>query len=302
MSKLARKFKVMDMRVKGFYGSKARWWMNAMQYDKKYNGDYSSSQKTWAYKNGFLPEIAERYGVNDSNKADAISVYDYAYLYPVNDIFRKWIKDRVTTRNVLKPYKQYLPDLYYHLYMRDGEPMIIKLADCPEGYEESFESILQMVRDKKKIYFARTTGFIHDIIRYEDGTYYFNATEMESEQMLMEFILRRLRKSIRVIMPIDEEHPEFFNGTEGRPTVLRLMVYNKYADNPRVGQAYLRYYTAKSVTDDFNEMGEQIGDNVQAFKEDDNNLDQHMLTFEHHFLTNQRPHLELEPSPQTATD
>jgi len=274
MSKLSRKFKVMDMRVKGFYGSKARWWMNAMQYDKKYNGDYSSSQKSWAYDNGFLPEFVERYDINDSNKDSAISIYDYAYIYPVNDIFRKWIKDRVTTRNVLKPYKQYMPELYYHIYQRDGAPMIIKLADCPEGYEDTIESVLQLIRDKKQVYFARTTGFVHDIIRYEDGVYHFNATQMEDEEMLLRFMERRIKKSIRVIMPIDEEHPDFFNGTVGRPTVLRLMVYNKYADNPKVGQAYLRYYTTKSVGDDFNEMGEQIGDNVQAFNEDDGNQDQ----------------------------
>ncbi len=33
---LLRKFKIMHMRINGFYGGKARWWLNAKQYDEKY--------------------------------------------------------------------------------------------------------------------------------------------------------------------------------------------------------------------------------------------------------------------------
>ena len=98
MSSLIRKFKSMDMRIKGFYGAKARWWLNSVQYSKNHSTGYSEDEKKWAYKHGFLPEIVERYGINDSNVKDFISVHDYCYIYPVNDIFRKWIKDRVTTR------------------------------------------------------------------------------------------------------------------------------------------------------------------------------------------------------------
>ena len=52
---LLRKFKVMHMRINGFYGGKARWWLSAKQYDQKYNTKYTSAQKKWAYKHGFLP-------------------------------------------------------------------------------------------------------------------------------------------------------------------------------------------------------------------------------------------------------
>ena len=269
MRKIARKFKVMDMRVKGFYGAKARWWMNSMQYDKKYNTDYNGQEKNWAYKNGFLPEIVNRYGINETNKSDYISVYDYAYLYPVNDIFRKWIKDKVTTRNVLKPYKEYLPEAYFHLYMRDGSPMIIKLADCPENLGDGIEDVLQLIRDKKQVYFAKTAGFLHDIIKYEDEKYYYNDEKMNREELL-EKMERVLKRSIRIIMEINEEHEDFCSGIEGSPTVLRLLVYNKYADNPKIGQAYLRYNTQIVEGDDgvFDEMGERVGDNVEEFKGD----------------------------------
>ena len=55
------------MRINGFYGAKARWWLNSVEYDRKYNTAYSAAQKKWAYKNGFLPAIAERYNINAQN-------------------------------------------------------------------------------------------------------------------------------------------------------------------------------------------------------------------------------------------
>ena len=42
---LLRKFKIMHMRINGFYGGKARWWLSAKQYDQKYNTQYTASPK-----------------------------------------------------------------------------------------------------------------------------------------------------------------------------------------------------------------------------------------------------------------
>ena len=73
---LLRKFHVMNMRINGFYGARASWWLSAKQYDEKYNTKHTASQKKWAYKNGFLPSVVERYGINDANRQDFISLYD----------------------------------------------------------------------------------------------------------------------------------------------------------------------------------------------------------------------------------
>ena len=43
---LLRKFKIMHMRINGFYGGKARWWLNAKQYDEKYNQNYTEREKS----------------------------------------------------------------------------------------------------------------------------------------------------------------------------------------------------------------------------------------------------------------
>ncbi len=115
-------------------------------------------EKKWAYKHGFLPSVVERYGINDDNYEDFISLYDYCHIFPVNDIFRKWINDRVTTRDVLKPFAEYLPRQYFQLYKRDSDVQIIKLLDCPDEYEDTYEGILQLIQDKGKLSIAKTLG------------------------------------------------------------------------------------------------------------------------------------------------
>ena len=47
--------------------------------------------------------------------------------------------------------------------------MIICLADCPEEYGDDFEGIIRLIKAKGIVSFARTTGIIHDIIKYVDG-------------------------------------------------------------------------------------------------------------------------------------
>lgn len=239
MKKFIKKTKIMDMRVKGFYRSKARWWLGSVDYDKQFNTAYSDSQKKWAYDHGYLPEFVDRYNINENNLDEHVSIYDYCHIYPVNDLFRKWLKDRVTTRKVLKPYKDYLPKAYYHLYLRDGEPMIIKLEDCPDQYGDSFEDILAFLREKKRFSFAKTSGYIHDVIKFDGNSYFYN-TETMTEQQLVEAIKEQINIGIRVILEYVENDGPFASKVEGRPNILRLMVYNKYADNPRIGQAYLR--------------------------------------------------------------
>lgn len=185
---LLRKFKIMHMRINGFYGGKARWWLNAKQYDEKYNQNYTEREKKWAYKHGFLPSVVERYGINDDNYEDFISLYDYCHIFPVNDIFRKWINDRVTTRDVLKPFAEYLPRQYFQLYKRDSDVQIIKLLDCPDEYEDTYEGILQLIQDKGKLSIAKTLGTNFITLAYENGQYAIDDEIVSDEELINKII------------------------------------------------------------------------------------------------------------------
>ena len=236
--KIVRKSKVYKMRIEGFTRKRARRWLRAVRMDNAYDNGISQKDKNWAHQHGFTSSIVRRYGINDSNVDQFISLYDYLYLYPINDIFRKWLKDRVTTRSVLKPFHDYLPKQYFHMYFRDGEPMIIRLLDCPEGYSDDYDGLLQLLRDKGRLAFARTSGCTQDVLKYEDGKYFFNDEEF-SEKDLVAYINEIINGRIRVVMEYLEEDL-LPSGMEVNSNVLRLIVYNKYADNPKIGQAYFK--------------------------------------------------------------
>lgn len=233
---LLRKFRIMHMRINGFYGGKARWWLNAKQYDQKYNTEYTAAQKKWAYKHGFLPSVVERYGINDSNADQFISLYDYCHIFPVNDIFRKWINDRVTTRNVLKPFAQYLPAQYFQLYRRDNGIQIIKLLDCPDEYEDSYEGILDLIRDKGAVSVAKSLGTNFITLSFEDGQYFFDDEPVTDEELI-----NRIIDSLGILVIMERvQCGQAMKALEpGDNNYLKLIIYNKHGDNPKVGQAYL---------------------------------------------------------------
>ena len=262
---LLRKFKVMHMRINGFYGGKARWWLSAKQYDQKYNTKYTSAQKKWAYKHGFLPAVVERYGINDSNVQDFISLYDYCHIFPVNDIFRKWINDRVTTRDVLKPFSQYLPKQYFHLYRRDTSTQIVKLLDCPAEYEESYDGILQLIRDKGKVSLAKQLGTNFITLSYENGRYFFDGEEISDEDLILKI---QDARNILVIMEYVESGGAMKALEPGNNNYLKLIFYNKHGDNPKVGQAYLSLNASRKT-----DSGELFEDEGSVSMGDEEDLD-----------------------------
>lgn len=302
---LLRKFKIMHMRINGFYGGKARWWLNAKQYDEKYNQNYTEREKKWAYKHGFLPSVVERYGINDDNYEDFISLYDYCHIFPVNDIFRKWINDRVTTRDVLKPFAEYLPRQYFQLYKRDSDVQIIKLLDCPDEYEDTYEGILQLIQDKGKLSIAKTLGTNFITLAYENGQYAID-DEIVSDEELINKIIDSL--GILVIM----EYVECGQATKtiepGNANYLKLIVYNKYGDNPKVGQAYLSINASKQYSnheffyaEGTISMGnEEDLDSKSDMQAKDTEIDQDDDTIGRNFMENEVV-LPLQGQPQKVT-
>lgn len=173
---------------------------------------------------------------------DFISLYDYCHIFPVNDIFRKWINDRVTTRNVLKPFAQYLPEQYFHLYRRDTDIQVVKLLDCPAEYEESYDGILQLIRDKGKVSLAKTLGTNFITLACEDGQYSIDGEAVSDEELISR--IQDIR-SVLVLMEYVECGQAMKSLEPSNSNYLKLIVYNKYGDNPKVGQAYLSLNTGK---------------------------------------------------------
>lgn len=100
------------------------------------NKENSLKEKFWAYNRGFLSPKIKEYGLTEENYKLYISDFEYYKLYPINNQFRTWIDDKVTTRYILSPFDEYLPKYYCHIQKRG---VIIPLLD---GQSINSEKIL----------------------------------------------------------------------------------------------------------------------------------------------------------------
>ena len=117
----------------GFTGGEARRWVREVYRHKTRNYGFTHGQTNWAIRHGFMPEQVERLGITKENVGDYISAKDYAYLRPLNGTYSKWITDKVTIHTIFKPFRQYMPEMYYQISKRYDETVIIPLAKDKRG-------------------------------------------------------------------------------------------------------------------------------------------------------------------------
>lgn len=205
--------KLSKMYVDGFKRSRARWWLGAKDNVLKNDDMHTSEEKAWALSRGFVPSIVKRYGIDEDNIDDFVSLKDYAFIYPINDIFKKWLADRVTTRKILKPFKDHLLNFYFHLYIRDDDPMVVKLDDCPEQYPASLEGVLEMLRDRKALYVMKTYGLDYDTITYVGPPKKGETAKAATEKVVRNFACtgweeddeKEMKRLVNLFAPIDDE-------------------------------------------------------------------------------------------------
>ncbi|MCI5594673.1 MAG: hypothetical protein MR358_08735, partial [Clostridiales bacterium] len=91
--------------ARGFTGRQAKLWVRKLYRDFTDRNGYSMGQKLWAYRHGFMPQQVDVFGITRDNYKDFISEREYIYLRPLNGKYSKWVNDRVTVRNIFKPFK-----------------------------------------------------------------------------------------------------------------------------------------------------------------------------------------------------
>ncbi len=104
-------------------------------------------QKMWAHRRGFYSNRIDLYNLTEDNYKFFLSDFTYYKLHPINNIFSRWIDDKLTMRLILEPFSEYLPEYFYHLV--DGE--VIRLLDCPESSGNSMEDIITLLMNYKAL-------------------------------------------------------------------------------------------------------------------------------------------------------
>lgn len=223
---------------KGFTGGEARRWVREVYRHKTRNYGFSRKETSWAIKRGFMPEQVAQMGLTEENYRDYISAKDYAFLRPLNGTYSKWITDKVTIHTIFKPFRQYMPAVYYQLSKRYDETQIIPLYDDNAG--DTWDDVLELIREKKAVTAAASNGAYASTVEYRDGSFWFDGKKL-SEQNL-EKKLESFFATI-VIKEKIETSDLVDNG------VLNLIVFNEFGDNPTIGDAFFVFdeYETKTL-------------------------------------------------------
>ena len=247
---LIKRFVLWRMRKKGYSDYMSREWMNTVLGNLFQDKETPLKTKLWCYRRGFMPWRIHQYDLTEENFMEHLSDRDYMYLHQINNSYKKWIEDKMTFRLVLEPFKQHLPEYYFQIIQRDDKQILLRLPDCPNEYETTFDEMFRMLRDKGRLALKAASG-THGVgfykMHYEDGKYYMNnkeTTEAGIRRIINSF------KSFYVVTEYINMHDEIKNIYEGSVNTIRIMMLNRDGHHPELMDAYMRIGSKKSgVTD-----------------------------------------------------
>ena len=237
---IKRKFRLSLMK-KGFSSYMSYEWIRMMIEDLKKAKNYSLSEKIWWFRRGFRPWRIPQYYITKENYKEVISDRDYCYLHPINNTYVKWINDKVSMRYILEPFKEHLPEYYFHILRRYGNKTdVVPLIDCPEGYEQSYEGILHLLEDKGDLALKMSSG-THGIgfrkLSYRNGIYFMNNKFCHKEDIIKYF---DSRTAFYVITNYVNSHRDIKNIYPNSTNTVRIMVINENGISPIIASAFMR--------------------------------------------------------------
>jgi len=159
---------------------------------------------------------------------EKITPEQYEYLLPINEKYSKWIDDRISAMRVYKPFLHLFEAIYYHFYKRNG-----KWHFLSEAYEESFDGILELVKEKS-VTLTDSKNLKRVVIP--------SVFDLESEKAMASLETLILDDSMRsdnwntdvgIISEVIERHGL------ANDELLRVYMLNTEGNNPRIGDIFL---------------------------------------------------------------
>lgn len=238
------------MRRRGFSFYMANEWFETVCNNLLHDHQTPLKRKLWCYRAGFMPWRIEQYGLTENNYREVLSDRDYMYLHQINNSYKKWIEDKMTFRYVFEPFKQFLPKYYFQIIQRDDKQVLLKLQDCPVGYETTFDDMFRLLREKGKLAFKSASG-THGVgfykVEYRDEGYFLN------NKRSSEYSLRKTIDGFRSFYIVTEYvtmHDEIKKLYPESVNTIRILMLNRDGHHPQILDAYMRIGSVSSgVTD-----------------------------------------------------
>ena len=220
------------------------WFMlNSWNKDAEKDMDtstHSIDEIKWCHEKGFLSYRIDQYGLNKENYQMFLSDRDYRWLRPLNPKYRKMIKNKITPNHMFQRFPGLMPDVYYSILKRNGQTVLLKNINCPEGYDANIESLMRLIKEKRTLAFKRLTG-AHGLgfmkVEYKLGHFKVNNEQM-SPKKFKNMILSL--EDTYLVTEFLKNHFVISSIYSNAVSTVRVMIINEGGDNPIVADAYLR--------------------------------------------------------------
>lgn len=146
IKKICMFLKIYKWKKKGFSRENVNRFIVELEKDKKRN--YDKKILKFARKHEFFAETVVALGINESNYKEYLNDYDYWRMFPLDGRYHSWIDNKLDLKYLLGDLGCYMPEYYFQITQDLG---ILRLLDCYEKYENSFEGIYQLLKEKTKL-------------------------------------------------------------------------------------------------------------------------------------------------------
>lgn len=198
-------------------------------------------EKLWAYRRGFLSIKINQYGLNQENYMLYLSDFDYYKLFPINDKYRIWIDDKLTTKYILSPYNEYLPKYYCYI---GSKGLIQSLVDGTNI--KTIDGIIECLKIKKDLALKLDNGSLGEgfyKISCIKNQFYINNKMCEDEEKLKGF-LKNLEGYL--VTEYIEAHSDIRKISNFGLNTVRIMVINEHEKQPIIANSFMRFGTKRT--------------------------------------------------------
>lgn len=215
----------------GMEAKVAKGYCAKFQKDEKFFPVDDMKVKEWAIKRGFYPGNVDYFGLNEDNYQYYLPDFYYFMMHPLNNHFRIWLGDKLTTKYVLNGSgcEDMMPDYYVYV---ENDGSFTYLMDCPSDINKDESFLLNLLKRHGILAMKPNSGTSggHGFIKleYKDGEIYENNELITMEQF------HELQNSMRnyIITEWCYQHHDLAKVWSDSECALRVIMYKKVKKNP----------------------------------------------------------------------
>lgn len=171
----------------GYVDYMYRNWREGLREDRSFAGT-GRREKRWAHKRGFYSWRIAQYGLTEENFRAILSDRDYKWLRPINNGYYKWFWNKKISAYILKPFREYIPEIWFWTAERDGQWVMYPFRKAGRA---QMQELLALLRTKGELALkpaesSHGIGFRH--LQFVDGRYVINGTAMEEDAFCREIV------------------------------------------------------------------------------------------------------------------